>query len=79
VHPCHRFTPVEGCLKTLLKVLLAHPGYGWLAHLHSIRDLPIDSARPLRALVGFEQDPSVGELAGTGAVPAAIRLFRCSR
>ena len=35
---------------------------GRLANLHSI----VDPARTLRALVGFEQDASVGELAGRG-------------
>jgi hypothetical protein len=34
--------------------------------LHRIRDLLVHPARTLGALVGFEQDASVGELAGWG-------------
>jgi hypothetical protein len=37
-----------------------------LAHLHRICYLLIYPARTLRALVGFEQDTRVGELAGRG-------------
>ena len=57
---------VEGCLQTILKVLFAHPRDGRLTHLHSICNLLIYLARSLRALVGFEQDPDVSELAGGG-------------
>jgi hypothetical protein len=59
-----RRTAVEGRLKSLLKVLLAHPTDGRLAHLHGVGYLLIDPARPLRALVSLEQDTSVGEFAG---------------
>jgi len=57
---------VYGFLKALLDIVLAHSGDGGLAHLHRIGYLLIDSARTLRALVGFEQDASVSELAGRG-------------
>jgi hypothetical protein len=48
-----------------------------LARLHSICDLLIDPAGPLGALVGFEQDASVSELAGRGAASCdqALELF----
>src|SRR5215212_3589748 len=37
-----------------------------LAYLHRLCDLLIDPGRTLGALVGLEQDASVGELAGRG-------------
>ena len=46
------------CLRTLAD--------GRLAHLHSICNPLIYPARALLALVGFEQDASMGELAGWG-------------
>jgi len=46
------------CLRTLETV--------GCAHLHRLGDLLIYPARSLRALVGLEQDASVGELAGGG-------------
>src|SRR5918995_3334346 len=39
---------------------------GRLTHLQRIRDLLVHPAKTLGALVGFEQDASVGELAGWG-------------
>ena len=71
------WAPVEGRLKALLEVALAHPGNGRLARLHSICDGFIDPARPLQTLVGFEQDPSVGELAGRSGARGdqALELF----
>src|SRR5215218_8143484 len=46
------------CLRTLTN--------GRLAYLHRLCDLLIDPGRTLGALVGLEQDASVGELAGRG-------------
>jgi hypothetical protein len=48
-----------------------------LAHLHRLADLLIDPAGALRALVGFEQDASVSELAGRGGARRnqALELF----
>src|SRR5215207_386449 len=57
---------VEGCLQALLEVLLAHPTDGGLAHLNGLCDLLVDPGRTLLALVGFEQDAGVGELASRG-------------
>jgi hypothetical protein len=49
-----------------------------LAHLHGLSHSIVDPARTLGALVGFEQDAGVGELAGRG-VPASIRFFNSAR
>jgi hypothetical protein len=66
VHPLW-WASVEGCLKTLLKVLLLRTlaTVGWLTSTASL--LP---SRPpawsFRTLIGFEQDASMSELAGRG-------------
>ncbi len=61
-----RRAAVEGRLETLLKVLPSNPRHGRLARLHGVGNLLVHQARPLVALVRFEQDAGVGEFAGGG-------------